>query len=82
MHFLLVVSVILLTVGHFWFAWRLWANGQRLMALILLAVPMPLVGLFAWWHSEWDPEYKSPATVYFAGYALASLVGLLGPPAA
>ena len=51
------------------------------MALVLLAVPMPLVGLFTWWHSDWDAAYKRPAIVYFSGYALASLVGLLGPPA-
>ncbi len=81
MHFLLVLAVVLLTIGHFWFAGMLWINDQRLMALVLLAIPMPLVGLFTWWHSDWDRAYKRPAIAYFSGYALASLVGLLGPPA-
>ena len=78
MHFFLVLSVILLTLGHLWFAWTLWTNDQPVMALLLLVIPMPLVGLFAWWQADWDSSYKVPALVYLSGYVLVSLVGLAG----
>ena len=77
MTFLLFVSLALLAVGHIWFAWTLWTNDQPVMAILLLLVPMPLVGLAAWYLAQWDAGYKAPAIVYFSGYALVSLVGLI-----
>lgn len=76
MQLFLFLSLLLLAVGHLWFAWVLWTNDQTLMAILLLLIPMPLVGLFAWWQADWDAAYKLPATIYLSGYALVSLVQL------
>ncbi|CAN5230695.1 hypothetical protein BH11PSE14_BH11PSE14_18440 [soil metagenome] len=76
MHLLLVLATICLVVGHLWFAMLLFRDGETLMGLLVLAIPMPLVGLFAWYQSGWDVSYKLPAIVYLAGYALVILVQL------
>jgi hypothetical protein len=70
------LATIALVVGHLWFAWMLLRDGDGLLGLAVLVIPMPLVGLFAWYRSDWDASYKLPASVYFAGYALAILVQL------
>jgi hypothetical protein len=75
-HLLLVLATIALIVGHLWFGGLLLRDGDTLMGLAVLAIPMPLVGLFAWYQSGWEKTYKAPACVYFAGYALAILVQL------
>ncbi len=76
MHLLLVLATICLVVGHLWFAFLLLRDGNMLMGLLVLAIPMPLVGLFAWYQSGWDVSYKHPAIVYLAGYALVILIQL------
>ena len=76
MYLLLILATIALVVGHLWFAGMLMRDGDGLLGLAVLVIPMPLVGLFAWYRSDWDPGYKVPASVYFAGYALAILVQL------
>ncbi|MEO6103414.1 MAG: hypothetical protein ABIP44_07230 [Pseudoxanthomonas sp.] len=76
MHLLLVLATICLVLGHFWFALLLLRDGQTLMGLLVLAIPMPLVGLFAWYQSGWDVSYKWPAITYLSGYAFAILVQL------
>jgi hypothetical protein len=78
MTLLLFVSLVLLAVGHIWFAWTLWTNDQPFMAALLLVIPMPLIGLLAWYLADWDPAYKTPAIVYLSSYALVSVVGLMG----
>jgi hypothetical protein len=75
-HALLVLATIVLVGGHLWFAGLLLRDGDTLHGLAVLAIPMPLVGLFAWYQSGWDVSYKVPACMYFAGYALAILVQL------
>ena len=77
MAFLMFVSLALLAVGHIWFAWTLWTNDQQFMAILLLLIPMPLIGLVAWYQADWDKSYKAPAIIYLSGYVLVSLVGLL-----
>ena len=75
-HLLLALATIALVVGHFWFAGLLARDGDGLIALAVLVIPMPLVGLFAWYQSGWESTYTVPACLYFAGYALAILVQL------
>jgi hypothetical protein len=75
-YLLLILATIALVVGHLWFAGLLLRDGDMLLGLAVLVIPMPLVGLFAWYRSDWDESYKVPASVYFAGYALAILVQL------
>ena len=76
MQLLLVLATVALVVGHLWFAGLLARDGDGLIALAVLVIPMPLVGLFAWYQSGWESTYRLPAGLYFAGYALAILVQL------
>lgn len=76
MLFLSVIAMVFVTIGHLWFSWELWANDELLLAVLLLLVPIPLIGLFAWYRSGWDANYRMPAAVYFGGYVLAILTGV------
>lgn len=76
MHLLLTLATLCLVVGHLWFGLLLLRDGDTLLGLCVLAIPMPLVGLFAWHRSGWEPSYKWPAITYFAGYVLVILLQL------
>lgn len=71
------IALFCLIVGGAWFAWRIWEQGDDWLAAALIIVPLPIVGLFAWYRTGWDETYKAPALMYFGGYALAILVSLL-----
>ena len=74
MNIVAIIAVILVVVGGLWYAYEIWQREDLLWALLLLLVPFPLLGLYVWYRAGWDSCYRTPASLYFSGYALALLV--------
>ncbi len=74
MNIVAIIAVILVVIGGLWYAYEIWQREDLLWALLLLLVPFPLLGLYIWYRAGWDSCYRTPASLYFAGYALALLV--------
>ncbi|MBI4911724.1 MAG: hypothetical protein HY823_03210 [Acidobacteria bacterium] len=77
MHGLAILISILTMAGHLWFAWEVWQREDLTWALLLLFIPFPLLGLYIWHQAGWDSCYRNPAILYFSGYALGLLVGIV-----